>query len=146
MKTTACSFRLTSITIPLFALSVLLLLPLHRLGAKEDASPAKEVEVTGVYNLVSVDGKAVPCDVAHDGTSIKIKSGVFTISADGTCRSLMNFSVPSKDDLSREVKATYTRTGAELTMKWENAGITKGKVDGKDFSMNNEGMVLLYRK
>jgi hypothetical protein len=31
-------------------------------------------------------------------------------------------------------------------MQWEGAGTTVGTVEGNDFTMNNEGMVFVYRK
>lgn len=58
----------------------------------------------------------------------------------------MIFSVPPHKDTNREVKATYTQKGAELTMQWERAGMTKGQINGNQFTMTNEGMVLSYRK
>jgi hypothetical protein len=107
---------------------------------------AADVNPAGTYALVSVDGKQVPCTVSHEGASPTIKSGTFVINSDGTCSSKMVFSVPPGDDSSREVKATYTRTGATLTMRWQGAGTTTGTVQGDTFTMNNEGMLFAYRK
>jgi hypothetical protein len=45
-----------------------------------------------------------------------------------------------------EVKATYTREGNKLTMKWQSGGMTIGTVEGDTFTMSNEGMVFVYRK
>ena len=95
---------------------------------------------------MSVDGKQVPCALTHEGTTLTVKSGVFTISGDGTCSSKIIFSVPSNGDVNREVKATYTRQGAKLTMKWEGAGITMGTVEGNTFTMDNQGMTFTYQK
>lgn len=75
------------------------------------------------------------------GGSVKMRP-----KADGTCRSVSVFSVPPNPDIHREVKATYTQTGAELTMQWEGAGMTKGRLKGSEFTMNNEGMIFFYRK
>lgn len=112
---------------------------------KAGNTPA-EVNPVGTYALVSVDGKNVPCDLEHEGHSLKIKSGGFTISADGTCSSKMVFSPPGGNEATREVKATYTREGSKLTMQWEGAGTTTGTVQDDTFTMNNEGMVLAYKK
>lgn len=43
-------------------------------------------------------------------------------------------------------RGTYTREGAKLTMTWEGAGTTTGTVEGDNFTMENEGMVLAYRR
>lgn len=115
-------------------------------GCKNEAGSNTRIDPTGVYALVSVDGKNIPCDLGHEGVALTIKSGVFTINADGTCHSQMAFTVPGRGDMNREVKATYTRQGADLTMQWEGAGMTMGHVDGSAFTMTNEGMVFAYRK
>lgn len=115
-------------------------------GCKNEAGSNASIDPTGVYALVSVDGKSLPCSLAHEGAALTIKSGVFTINADSNCSSQITFSVPTRGDMSREVKATYTRQGAELTMQWEGAGMTMGNVNGNTFTMTNEGMVFAYRK
>jgi hypothetical protein len=126
----------------LLAVAVLLSLA----GCTGQPRTTTDVNPTGVYALVSVDGKNVPCSLTHEGTAMIVKSGTFTINDDGSCRSLITFSVPPHPDVNRQVKAAYTRQGAELTMKWEGAGMTKGQINGDTFTMNNEGMVFAYRK
>jgi hypothetical protein len=113
---------------------------------KNEAGSSTNIDPTGVYALVSVDGKSLPCSLPHDGAVLTIKSGAFTIKADSNCSSQVTFSVPTREDMIREVKATYTRQGAEITMQWEGAGATMGHVDGNTFTMTNEGMVFAYRK
>jgi hypothetical protein len=108
-------------------------------GAGADA----RTNPVGTYALVTVDGKPVPCTVQHEGHSMTIQSGGFVINADGTCGSKMTL---AGRDAAIEVKATYTQEGAKLTMKWQGAGMTIGTVEGDTFTMNNEGMVLAYRK
>jgi hypothetical protein len=105
-----------------------------------------EVNPVGTYALVSVDGKNVPCDVEHQGHSLKVNSGSFVIDSDGTCSSKTVFSPPSGNPVAREVKATYTREGSKLTMQWQGAGMTTGTVQDDTFTMNNEEMVFAYRK
>lgn len=131
---------------------VLLLMALGLTGCK-DSTPARPsadsggtAQIAGEYALVSVDGKPVPCVVSHEGADVNMKSGVFTITADGTCRSVSTFSVASYPDVHRVVDATYTRAGTELTMRWKGAGMTTGAVKGDTFTMNNEGMIFIYRK
>ena len=108
--------------------------------AAADASPA------GTYTLVSVNGNKVPCTVDHEGHTLAVKTGSFVINPEGTCKSRVVFGPPSGGDVTREVKATYSREGSKLTMQWEGAGMTSGTVEGDTFTMNNEGMVFLYRK
>lgn len=149
MKTTFSQFNLKlrnamPRTLGLCLISALLL-PAWS-GCTNKADSNANLDPTGVYALVSVDGKNVPCDLIHEGATLTVKSGVFTITPDAHCRSLMTFSLPQHGDMSREVNATYTRRGAELTMQWEGAGMTLGNVHGNTFTMTNEDMVLAYRK
>lgn len=145
MKTTHLNHPLETYTPRLIALGLLaMLLLLAVSGCK--TKTAAETNPAGIYHLVSVDGQNVPCDLTHEGVTMTIKSGAFTIHTNGSCSSLMVFSVASHGDMRREVNAAYTRNGAEFTMQWERAGTTRGRLDGNQFTMNNEGMVLLYRK
>jgi hypothetical protein len=130
--------------IALFALTIVTLLALS--GCQGSRSISTDTDSIGVYTLVSVDGKSLPSSLTHEGTAMVVKSGTFTLNADGTCRTWTVFSVPPNTDVSREAKATYTRNGTELTMKWENAGTTQGRLDGNKFTLSNEGMVFGYQK
>ena len=113
---------------------------------QETAKVATETDPVGNYALISVDGNKVPGTINHEGTTLTVKSGVMAFNADGTCISRSTFALPSQPDVNRTVKATYTREGSSLTMKWEGAGVTTGKVEGDTFTMNNEGMIFVYRK
>jgi hypothetical protein len=123
-----------------------LFLALGWTGCKHESPAAAGINPAGTYTLVSVDGKQVPCNLTHEGAAMTVKSGVFTISGDGTCLSESVFAVESYPDVHREVKATYTMEGTKLTVKWQGAGTTTGTVNGNTFTMNNEGMMFLYQK
>jgi len=149
MKTTSPSNNVSLETyipriVALGLLAILMLLAMT--GCKNETRTAADINPAGVYTLVSVNDKSVPCTLTHEGAAMTVKSGVFTINADGSCLSQITFAVPPHQDINREVKATYTRQGAELTMQWEGAGMTKGQINGSTFTMNNEGMVFSYRK
>jgi len=101
---------------------------------------------TGVYTLVTVNGSKLPATVSHGDAVIEVRSGTFTINADGTCRSKVSFGPPSGAEFTREVDATYTREGSKLNMQWKGAGMTTGVVKSDTFTMDNEGMVFAYRK
>jgi hypothetical protein len=127
-------------------LCVLLTAGLLLTACKPEAKVAKDVDPTGVYTLVSVNGSAVPASVAHDGTALQVRSGTFTIKADGTCSTKTGFVPPSGSEVAREVSATYTKEGSKLTMQWQGAGTTTGTIEGNTFTMNNEGMQFVYKK
>ena len=101
---------------------------------------------TGVYILVSVDGAELPATAFHDEVEIEVRSGVFTINADGTCGSKKIFGPPSCAEITREVNATYTQTGSTLNMQWKGAGRTVGTIKDDSFTMDNEGIVFSYNK
>ncbi len=100
----------------------------------------------GVYTLVSVDGKPVPASVSHEGSTLQVNSGTFTINADGTCSSKMIFVSPAGTEAVQEVSATYTMSGSTLTIRWTDAGMTIGTFEGNTFAMETEGITLVYRK
>ena len=106
----------------------------------------KGIDPTGIYTLITVNGSEVPTAIFHGDVEMQVYSGIFTINTDGTCNSKVNFGAPSGDQITRNVKATYTRAGSVLTMQWEGAGMTTGTVDGDTFAMDNEGMTFVYRR
>ncbi|MCP4451350.1 MAG: hypothetical protein GY809_07810 [Planctomycetes bacterium] len=111
-----------------------------------DVDGPEENDPVGVYTLITVNGSTLPATVSHGDHEVKVRSGVFTINADGTCTSKTVFGPPSGDkEISREVNATYTQEGSTLNMTWQGAGKTKGIVEGHTFTMNNEGMMFLYQ-
>ncbi len=120
----------------------LVLLP----ARQADAQVVKEIDPTGVYTLVSVDGAKLPNTVSHGNVEIEVRSGTFTINADGTCSSKTIFGPPSGGEVVREVTASYTQDGPTLTMQWKDAGRTSATVNGETFQMDNEGIVFSYKK
>ena len=125
---------------------LLLAIGLLLAACQEKAKVANTSNPTGVYTLVTVNGSNLPATVSHDGATLQVRSGIFTINADGTCSSKVVFIPPSGSEATREVKAVYTREGLKLTMQWEGAGKTTGTVEGDTFTMDNEGMVFAYKK
>ena len=115
-------------------------------ACKPETKVAKESDPSGDYVLVSVSGNPVPASVDHDGVKLQVRSGTFTINADGTCGTKTVFVPPSGQEATRQVSATYTKEGSKLTMQWKGAGMTTGTLEGNTFAMNNEGMLFVYRK
>ncbi len=109
-------------------------------------SALNDADFAGVYALVSVNGNPVPASISHQGTALQVRSGTFTIIADGTCSSKTIFVTPSGTEVAREVSATYTKDGSRLTMEWKGAGETFGTIQGNTFTMDNEGIVFVYSK
>jgi hypothetical protein len=103
-------------------------------------------ELIGVYTLVSANGRAVPTDVDHDNVTMRVVSGSLTFGPGGTCRSLMRFVPPGGQAMDREVAARWTRAGDTLTLQWDGAGTTTAVVDGDTVTMDNVGLILVYRR
>lgn len=116
------------------------------LAAPFDTSGASGTGIAGVYDLIAVNGSAVPATVSHGPVELEVGSGTFTIKPGGTCRSEVRFGKAGGAEILREVNATYTREAATLRMQWEGAGTTSGTIEGDRFEMNNEGLVFTYRK
>jgi hypothetical protein len=115
-------------------------------GCRQEAKVATGDDPIGFYALVTVNGNKVPASVSHDGVALEVRSGTFNIKADGTCSTKTSFVPPSGTEGTREVSATYTKDGSKLTMQWQGAGTTTGTIEGNTFTMNNEGMVFVYKK
>ena len=147
MKTTRIRLDRVNYTPRVIALGVLVVLFVYAL-ARVNAQTADKVgdSPAGAYTLVSVDGKHVPCIINHDGTTMNVQSGAFTISTNGQITSVMTVSVGDRKNVRVERTATYTMKESELTMKWQNAGTTKGRIAGQTFTMTNEGMAYVYRR
>ena len=110
------------------------------------AAPQSADDIAGVYRLVAVNGTRIPGTIMHDGVQLDVDSGVFSIGADGKITSQTVFTPPEGRRQERRVRATYTRDGSHLEMRWEGAGITHGSFDGEAFVMNNHGMILVYTR
>jgi hypothetical protein len=127
-------------------LGLLLAVGLCLTACKQEVKVADVDDPSGIYTLVSVDGKRVPAAVSHDGAELQVRSGTFAINPDGTCSSKKVFVPPSGVESTREVTATYTQDGGKLNMEWKGAGRTTGTIEGDTFTMNNEGMIFVYQR
>lgn len=102
--------------------------------------------LSGQFTLASVDGRPVPAKVKHDRAELEVRSGWFRFETNGTCSTLTVFVPPSGQEVRREVSAEYKVDGPNVTMKWKGAGMTAGTIDRDTFTMNNEGMIFVYKK
>lgn len=116
-------------------------------SASENQQTKQDTTFAGTYKLFSVNGNKVPATLSHDDVKFQVTSGSFIIKANGTCISKMNFIPPDAPaEVTREVKATFVKDGPKMMMQWEGAGQTTGTLEGNTFTMDNEGMVLVYKK
>ena len=124
----------------------------HSTATPPDAGPAAApaatvpADISGTYSLVSINGAPLPYTMTNEPPGVQVTSGTFVFGADGTCGSTIAFVLPSGQASSREVKATWVREGATLTMTWQGAGVTRGTLAGGRFDMDNEGQRFTYEK
>lgn len=129
----------------LIALCVLAGLLLCVLARGQDTK-APLAKPAGVYALVSVDGKAIPCTINHGQQVMLVQAGSFTIT-NNQCFSRMVVSVGDRtNSVTCDTQATYTIKDSKLDMLWRNGGRTQGEISGNTFTMANEGMTFVYRK
>ena len=134
-------------TASLLLASLAMLAPFACQTAPRSPQPTPDMaEIAGKYALVSVDGKPVPAMVSHESASLEVRSGSFIMGVDGRCSTTTVFVPPSGREVTREVGAVFAKDGPRLTFWWDGAGTTTGTVDGTTFTMDNEGMVFVYRR
>lgn len=97
------------------------------------------------FKLVAIDGRTLPCVVGPERGHPEVREGRFTLHSDGTCESDIAFAVGGAEK-KRTVRADYVRDGDLLTMRWQGAGTTMGRMVGDVFAMTNEAAVFLYRR
>ena len=107
---------------------------------------SSDTGLVDVYALTSINGNHIPASVSHQGNTLQVLSGTFKIKANGTCDSKTVFDPPSGTKIVREVTATYTQDGSRLTMQWKGAGKTIGNIQDDTFTMDNHGMIFVYKK
>jgi hypothetical protein len=142
MKTTYLNNLCHQSNLPrILAICLLALLALIFAGCK--SAPNNPV---GNYALFSVDSKPMPAEIAHEGAKIRVLSGSLAFTPDGECTSTTVFNVEGHGEANRVVKASWKRAASAIEMTWHGAGMTVGTLAGDTFTMNNEGMIFLYRK
>lgn len=115
-------------------------------GCKHKAVAMPEPDLAGEYALITMDGQAVPCTIHHEGTTMKVHSGSITLTADGQATSRMVISTGNNKETVCVRQAVFNQSSTNLNLRWKNAGRTIGNLAGNTFTMNNEGMTLVYRK
>ena len=133
---------------PMRALSVcfVMVTGLFMAACNKQQATADLSDPSGSYVLISVNGLPLPASVSHGGATMQVRSGTFTINPGGTCSSKIILVPPMGTEVAREVSATYIKEGSTLTMQWKDAGKTVGTLNGKIFTMENEGMSFVYWK
>jgi hypothetical protein len=126
---------------------VLFLASLLLVACNQGSKTEESYDFTGTYNLVSVDGHAVPYAPIHEGQQApEIVSSSISLKDDGTFSMVMSYTNPSGGTISNDFTGTYTSQGSDFNLKWEGAGQTKVTIEGDTLTLNNEGMLFVYQK
>ena len=126
---------------------LLFLTSLLLVACNQGSETAESPDFTGTYNLVSVDGHAVPYAPTHQGQlAPEIVSSSLSLKDDGTFSMVMSYTNPSGGTISRDFTGTYTSQGSDFNLNWEGAGQTKVTIEGDTLTLNNEGMLFVYQK
>ncbi|MEM8679628.1 MAG: hypothetical protein AAGF97_09785 [Planctomycetota bacterium] len=110
------------------------------------AQQNREVNLTGDYTLISVEGEKLPMAILSEDQQIEVREGSLTLDADGTCRCKTIVRPPSRVDATREVTGRFTRDGSKLLMQWDDAQFTEATVMGELVMMKNHGALFTYQR
>jgi len=102
---------------------------------------------TGTYNMVSIDGNALPFAPVHGGQSgPEIVGGSLTLEAEGGFAFSLEYRIPGRPSQTNNMTGTYTIEGAECMLQWKGAGKTACTWEGDQLSFNNEGMIFAFQR
>ncbi len=116
------------------------------------SAPQAQAGLPGTWQLVSVDGHALPYTLVEPGRPADapppvIVGGTFTVGADSTFQHVMRFTV-TRNGAERVVenpgRGTYARDGERWLFTWQGAGQTPVTLRGDTLVMENEGTALAY--
>ncbi len=126
--------------------------------AAPQPSRAQETQPTiaGMYQLVTVDGHAIPFRPVHPGAPAnagpgpEVLASTMTVRPDGSFIMAMAYRMagPDKVELFRAMpfSGSWKAEGSGWTAQWDGAGLTPLTMAGDTLVMNNEGMLFAYLK
>jgi hypothetical protein len=116
-------------------------------GASPAQLPVTIGTIAGDYDLLSVDGQALPYAPRTRGGTVDtsappVASGSFSLKADGTFR-LQTIYNPPGQAASTGSGACYPE-GDQLKMVWDGGGLTNIRVRGDTVLLKREGLLYAY--
>ncbi len=119
--------------------------------ARAQAAPPP---IVGMYQLVTVDGHAVPFRPVHPGAPAnagpgpEVLASTMTVRPDGSFLMAMAYRMTGPDKVERframPFSGNWKAEGGGWTAQWEGAGLTPLTMAGDTLVMNNEGMLFAY--
>ena len=115
-------------------------------GCGGDTTSADPDEELGIYNLVSLDGRAVPTSITEGDWQVEVLSSTVTLSAGRKLRMSTTYRTsPGATPVSRELTGSYTIKGNALTYTIDGKTNT-ATLNGDVLQMLIEWVVWLYRR
>ncbi len=117
------------------------------------SAPQAQAGIPGTYQLVSVDGHALPYTLVEPGRPADapppptIVGGTFTVGADTTFQHVMRLKLTRNGEdrvIENPGRGTYARDGERWLFTWQGAGQTPVTLRGDTLVMENEGTRLSY--
>ncbi len=111
--------------------------------------------IAGMYQLVTVDGHAIPFTPVHPdappnaGPGPEVLASTMIMRPDGSFVMAMSYRLPpGREPLFRAMPLTgrWTGEGGAYVGNWDGAGRTPLTLSGDTLTMNNEGMLFAYKK
>lgn len=112
-------------------------------------SPVAPADVTGTYDLVSLNGLPLPATVTLGGIDIEFDNGLLTLGPGDQC--VLDFDLAS---VAQDFVGTYALSGSTITINVRSAGGTgiatihgSGPVDGTSITVTDgDHLVWVFRK
>lgn len=102
--------------------------------------------IAGTYVLETIDGQSLPVTPVHQGGAPLVNAGEITLHPDGSFASSMTYGRPAGGEADRDFSGTYRMDDGQFVLRWDGAGQTVARLEGKTFVMTNEGVQFVYRR
>jgi hypothetical protein len=130
------------------ALAILLVTLAAACGSDSTAPNTNNVNVSGVWNLRTMNGQALPITATVNGIAIVITSDVLTLngSNSGTYTDIGQYRVATSGQIGTNVEAgTWSATGGSITLNDQTDGVTyQASVTGSALTEIVSGVTQVY--
>ena len=119
--------------------------------ASAAASPLSLESIAGQYQLVAIDGRALPVAPAKKGDAANTESwtvvgGTLLVRPNGTFQVETNYDTKgdTRDNSSYKFSGTCFTAGSVVRMVWDGGGQTDLRLRGDTVVVNNQGTAFSY--
>lgn len=116
-------------------------------GCASNSQISQTPTTAGTYNLIAVDGQAVPQAIA---SGEEVVSGTLSLNSDGTfeMKTQVRAQLTSKEPLSfqRQLGGNYSATDIGVQLAWRGGVETSGAFFGRTLRIYHNGTEYLFMK